>query len=101
MDHEYNLHREVKEMYVMGTNTWDFDIPIKGMIKMALKFTDEVEEQGIARLLAACIAPDQKLLWCTWETEDLKRLQEAFDEMNKESGLKSELREVEIFYPKQ
>jgi hypothetical protein len=38
-------------------------------------------------------------LWCTWETEDLERLQVAFDEMNKESGLKSELREVEIFYP--
>jgi hypothetical protein len=58
-----------------------------------------VKVQGIAELRDACIAPEQKLLWCTWETEDLEGLQAAFDEMNKESGLKSELREVEIFYP--
>ena len=86
-------------MYVMGTNSWEFDVPTKGLIKMALKFSEEVKAQGIAELRDACIAPDQKLLWCTWETENLEALQAAFDEMNKESGLKSELRQVEVFYP--
>ncbi len=87
-------------MFVMGTNSWEFDIPTKGLIKMALKFSEDVKAQGIAELREAYIAPDKKLLWCTWETENLEGLQEAFDEMNKETGLKSELREVEIFYPK-
>jgi hypothetical protein len=86
-------------MYVMGTNTWDFDVPTKGLAKMALKFADEVREKGIAELRDACIDPDEKMLWCTWETEDLAGLQAAFDEMNKASGLKSELREVEVFFP--
>lgn len=86
-------------MYVMGTNTWDIDIPTKGLVKMALRFADEVKENDIAELRDACLDPDEKLLWCTWETENLEALQAAFDAMNKESGLKSELREVEIFFP--
>ena len=86
-------------MYVMGTNSWEFDVPTKGLVKMALKFAEDVKAQGIAELRDACIAPDEKLLWCTWETENLEALQAAFDEMNKQSGLKSELREVEIVFP--
>ena len=86
-------------MYVMGTNSWEFDVPTKGLVKMALKFAEDVKAQGIAELRDACIASDEKLLWCTWETEDLEGLQVAFDEMNKQSGLKSELREVEIMHP--
>jgi hypothetical protein len=88
-----------EEMYVMGTNTWDFDVPTKGLVKMALKFADEVKQNGIAELRDACLDPEKKLLWCTWETENLEGLQAAFDQMNKESGLKSELHEIEIFFP--
>jgi len=98
-DLEQNSNMEVKKMFVMGTNSWEFDVPTKGLVKMALKFAEEVKAQGIAELRDACIAPDQKLLWCSWETEDLEGLQAAFDEMNKETGLKSELRQVEIFFP--
>lgn len=86
-------------MYVMGTNSWEFEVPTKGLIKMALKFSEDVKAQGIAELRDACIAPDEKLLWCTWETEDFDALQAAFDELNKETGLKSVLRQVEYFYP--
>ena len=86
-------------MYVMGTNTWEFDVPTKGLVKMALKFAEEVKSEGIAELRDACLDPDEKLLWCTWETENLEGLQAAFDQMNAESGLKSELRQVEVFYP--
>jgi hypothetical protein len=86
-------------MYVMGTNTWKAAIPTKGLVKMALKFADEVRENGIAELRDACLDPDEKLLWCTWETEDLEGLQEAFAQMNEASGLKSELREVEVCFP--
>lgn len=83
----------------MGTNTWDFEVPAKGLVKMALKFADEVKENGIAELRDASLDPEKKLLWCTWETENLEGLQAAFDQMNKESGLKSELHEIEIFFP--
>jgi len=34
-------------------------------------------------------------MWCTWETENLDALQGAFNEMNAQSGLKSELKIVE------
>ena len=61
----------------------------------ALKFAEDVKSQGIAKLRGAWIAHDQKLMWCTWETENLKALEAAFAEMNKKSGLKSELRPVE------
>ncbi len=61
----------------------------------SLKFAEDVKTHGIAELRDACIATDQKLMLCSWETESLEALQAAFDEMNKASGLKSELREVE------
>ena len=86
-------------MNVMGTNTWDFDTDTDFLVQQALEFSEQVKANGIAELLDACIAPDQKLLWCSWETEDLDGLQAAFDEMNAMSGLKSELAVVEVFYP--
>jgi hypothetical protein len=86
-------------MNIMGTNTWEMDIPTDMLVRNALDFAEEVKAQGIAELRDACVAPDQKLLWCTWETEDLEALQFAFDEMNMQSGLKSELTVVEVMYP--
>jgi hypothetical protein len=87
-------------MYVMGTNTWEFDGDTDFLVEQALEFSEQVKANGIAELRDACIAPDQKLLWCSWETEDLEGLQAAFDEMNAMTGLSSELTEVEIMYPK-
>lgn len=86
-------------MFVMGTNSWEFDVATRGLVKMALKFAEDVKAQGIAELRDACIAPDQKLLWCTWETEDFEGLKAAFAVMNEESGLSSKLFPVEIMYP--
>jgi hypothetical protein len=82
-------------MKVMGTNTWEADMPKKPLVHQALKFADMVKEQGIAELQEAYISADEKLMWCTWETENLEALQEAFNQMNAQSGLKSELRIVE------
>ena len=65
----------------MGTNSWEKDIPKEPLVKQALKFADTVKSQGIAELREAYISPDQKLMWCTWETENLEALQVAFDEM--------------------
>ena len=87
-------------MYVMGTNTWDFEGDTEFLVDQALEFSEQVKANGIAELRDACIAPDKKLLWCSWETEDLDALQGAFDEMNAMSGLKSELTVVEVFFPK-
>jgi hypothetical protein len=84
----------------MGTNTWEMHIRTKPLIYQALKFSDAVKKQGIATLLGAWIAQEKKLMWCMWETENLPALQKAFDEMNKQSGLKSELAEVQDFTPK-
>lgn len=75
------------------------DIPTDMLARNALNLAEEVKARGIAELRDACVAPDQKLLWCTWETEDLEALQFAFDEMNMQSGLKSELTVVEVMYP--
>jgi hypothetical protein len=86
-------------MFIMGTNTWEMDVPSEMLVQNALDFSEEVKAKGIAELRDACIAPDRKLLWCTWETEDLEGLQAAFDEMNMQSGLTSELIEVEIMFP--
>jgi hypothetical protein len=83
----------------MGTNTWDFETDTDFLVQQALEFSDQVKANGIAELQNACIAPDQKLLWCSWETDDLEGLRAAFDEMNAMSGLKSELTVVETFYP--
>ncbi|MHA2225049.1 MAG: hypothetical protein ACXAC8_07580 [Candidatus Hodarchaeales archaeon] len=74
-------------------------MPKKPLIKQALKFAEAVKAQGIAELLHAFIDNDEKLLWCTWETNDMKALEAAFAEMNKQSGLKSELKPIEQFYP--
>ena len=87
-------------MIIMGTNTWEFDIRTKPLIYQALKFSDAVKDQGIATLIGAWIAPEKKLMWCMWETENLPALQAAFDEMNKQSGLKSTLTKVQDFTPK-
>ena len=85
-------------MIVMGTNTWDIDIPKDMLTMQALQFADGVKSQGIAELREFLLAHDQKMLWCTWETEDLEGLQAAFDEMNIQSGLTSELTIVEDMY---
>lgn len=86
-------------MHVMGTNSWDFETETDFLVQQALDFSKQVKADGIAELQNACIAPDQRLLWCSWETEDLEGLQAAFDEMNAMSGLKSELTVVKVFYP--
>ena len=85
-------------MIIMGTNTWEIDIPKDVLVMQALKFSEGVKSQGIAELREFLLAYDQKLLWCTWETDNLPGLEAAFAEMNKQSGLKSELTEVEDMY---
>ena len=87
-------------MRILGTNSWENDIPKKILIAMALKFADAVKAQGIAELQDFWLAHDRKLLWCSWETNNLKALEAAFAEMNKQSGLKSELIPFDIIYPK-
>ena len=86
-------------MYVMGTNTWEMDTDTEFLVQQALEFSEQVKANGIAELRDACIAPELKLLWCSWETDDLEGLQAAFDEMNAMSGLESKLTVVEVFYP--
>jgi hypothetical protein len=86
-------------MLIMGTNSWERDFPSKALEAQALKFARDVKSHGIAELLGASIDNDQKLMWCWWETKNLEALQAAFDEMNKQSGLKSKLHIVEKFYP--
>ena len=82
-------------MLVMGTNTWELDIPHKPLVKQALKFAEDVKSQGLAELQGAFIATEKKLMWCYWKTENLEGLQKAFEYMNEASGLKSELTIVE------
>ena len=87
-------------MYVMGTNRWEIDIPKDMLVMQALSFAEDVKSKGIAELREFYVAHDQKLLWCTWETDNPDALEAAFAEMNKQSGLISELTEVEDMYPK-
>ena len=87
-------------MIIMGTNRWESDIPKELLAKLALRFAEEVKSQGIAELIDFYMTHDQRLLWCTWKTDDLKALEAAFAEMNKQSGLISELTPVEDMYPK-
>jgi hypothetical protein len=87
-------------MQVMGFNRWEMDVPTDALIGQALKFAEEVEAHGIATLREAYIATDEKVLWCSWDAEDLDALQAAFDEMNRASGLVSDLTQVEVFYPR-
>jgi hypothetical protein len=91
--------RKGAAMRVMGTNTWDMDVDPDILIDQALDFSAAVKEQGIAELVAAWIEPDKRLLWCAWRTDDLPALQTAFDQMNEQSGLRSELSVVEEMYP--
>ncbi|MCK5627888.1 hypothetical protein KAI12_00340 [Candidatus Bathyarchaeota archaeon] len=66
-------------------------MPKELLIKFALKFAEDVKAQEIAELQDFWLAHDRKLLWCSWQTEDLKALEAAFAKMNEQSGLKSEL----------
>lgn len=66
-------------------------MPKELLIKQALRFADTVKAQGIAELQDFWLVHDRKLLWCTWKTDNLKTLEAAFTEMNKQSGLRSEL----------
>ena len=86
-------------MRVMGTNTWEMDVDTDFLIDQALDFADKVKAQGVAQLVGAWVQPEKKLMWCTWTTEDLEALQVAFDGMNEQSGLTSELSVVEEMFP--
>jgi len=86
-------------MYVMGTNQWDLDIPKDMLVEQALNFAEDVKSKGIAELREFYLAHDQKLLWCTWETNNLQALEEAFADMNAQSGLVSKLTQVEDMFP--
>ena len=70
-------------MLIMGTNSWEGYIPERPLIRKALEFAEDVKSQGIAELQFASIAHEQRLMWCTWETDNLKALEAAFAEMNK------------------
>ena len=87
-------------MIIMGTNTWEIEIPKELLVKQALSFSENVKSQGIAELREFLMAHDQKVLWCTWDTENLEGLKAAFAEMNQQSGLKSKLTIVEDMYDK-
>ena len=52
-------------MIIMGTNTWEIDIPKDMLVMQALKFAEGVKSQGIAELREFLLAYDQNLLWCT------------------------------------
>jgi len=86
-------------MIIMGTNTWEIDIPEKILVIQALRFGDQVKEAGIAQLRNFYLAYEKNLLWCTWDTENLEELKNAFADMNEQSGLKSTLHIVEDKYP--
>lgn len=82
-------------MLVMVTNKWEVDAPKDMLTAQSFKFADDVKTQGIAELRDFLLAHEQKVLWCTWETDDVNALQSAFDDMNRQSGLISELTPVE------
>lgn len=87
-------------MFVMGTNRWEIDIPKDFLVMQALKFAEDVKSAGIAELCDFYLAHEQRLLWCAWETENLPALEAAFAEMNAQTGLISELTQVEDMFPK-
>ena len=78
-------------MLILGVNTWEREMPKKALIMQALKFAEMVKAHGIAELQDFWLAHEKKLLWCSWKTDNLPALKAAFAEMNKQSGLKSEL----------
>ncbi len=85
-------------MQVMGTNRWTFDADPQMLVTRALEFSEMVKDKGIAELRGAWIAEDEKLMWCAWDTGDLEALQQAFEEMNRRSGLTSQLTPVRTFF---
>ena len=87
------------KMFIMGTNSWERDMPKDMLVMQALKFAEDVKSKGIAELCEFYLAHDQKLLWCTWETDNQEALEAAFAEMNKQTGLVSKLTQVEDMYP--
>ncbi len=86
-------------MEVIGTNRWEFEADKDFMIKGALDFSEDVRRRGIAQLTHAWIAPEEKLLWCTWRTNDFAQLESAFEQLNERTGLISDLTIVEDFTP--
>jgi len=86
-------------MIIMGSNTWEVDIPEKILVLQSLRFAEAVKSQGIAELRNFYLAYDQRLLWCTWDTTDFEGLKAAFADMNDQSGLISTLYVVEDKYP--
>jgi hypothetical protein len=93
-----NAYEKGRSMQIMGTNRWDRDMDPRMLVARALEFADMVKQQGIAELHGAWIAEDERLMWCSWDTDDVPALQAAFDEMNRQSGLTSELMDVKTFY---
>ena len=85
-------------MKIMGFNKWETDVPADALIAQTLRFADAMRDQGIAELRGTWIAPEEKLMWCAWDTDDLDGLQAAFFEMNKQSGLVSTLTTVDTFF---
>ncbi len=85
-------------MQVMGTNRWEMDADPQFLIQKALEFSAMVKDRGIAELHGAWLAEDEKLMWCSWDTEEFSALRAAFDEMNRMTGLTSELTPVRTFY---
>lgn len=94
------MRREVADVQIMGFNRWDTDVPKKALVGQALQFAEAMKAQGIAQLRGAWIASDQNLMWCAWDAKNVQALQAAFDEMNRQSGLVTELTSVETFFPK-
>ena len=86
-------------MEVLGTNRWDYEADKDLMIKGALDFSEDVRRRGIAELTHAWIAPEEKLLWCTWKTEKFAELESAFEDLHERTGLVSDLTIVENFTP--
>lgn len=86
-------------MEVIGTNRWEFEADKDFIIKGALEFSEDVRRRGIAELTHAWIAPEEKLLWCTWKTEKFAELESAFEALNERTGLISELTIIESFAP--
>ena len=85
-------------MQVMGTNRWTFDVDLQVLMARALEFSALMAERGIAELHGAWIAEEDKLMWCSWDTDDLDALQAAFAEMHRQSGLSSEPVPVKTFF---
>ncbi len=49
-------------MQIMGTNTWETDVPPDMLVRQALKFAEAVKADGIAELRGAWIASDEQVV---------------------------------------